>query len=44
MSRKQTHHTKQFKLDAVNYRKGHPNLTQVECDKNLVIGVSTLAR
>ena len=29
MSRKKTHHTKQFKLDAVNYRKEHPDLTQV---------------
>lgn len=42
MPRKQ--HTKQFKLDAVNYRKEHPDLTQVECAKNLGIGVSTLAR
>lgn len=42
MPRKQ--HTKQFKLDAVNYRKEHPDLTQVECAKNLEIGVSTLAR
>ena len=37
-------HTKQFKLDAINYRKEHPDLTQVECAKNLGIGVSTLAR
>jgi transposase len=44
MSRKQSQHTKQFKLDAVNYRKEHPDLTQVECAKNLGIGVSTLAR
>ena len=44
MSRKKTHHTKQFKLDAINYRKEHPDLTQVECAKNLGIGVSTLAR
>ena len=44
MSRKKTHHTKQFKSDAVNYRKEHPDLTQVECAKNLGIGVSTLAR
>ena len=42
MPRKQ--HTKQFKLDAVNYRKEHPDLTQVECAKNLEIGVSTLAK
>ena len=44
MSRKKTHHTKQFKLDAVNYRRKHPDLTQLECTKNLGIGVSTLAR
>ena len=40
MSRQKTHHTKQFKLDAINYRKEHPDLTQVECAKNLGIGVS----
>ena len=39
-----THHTKQFKLDAINYRKEHPDLTQTEVAKNLGIGVSTLAR
>lgn len=44
MSRKKPHHTKQFKLDSINYRKAHPDLTQVECAKNLGIGVSTLAR
>lgn len=44
MSRKKTQHTKQFKLNAVNYRKEHPDLTQLECAKNLGIGVSTLAR
>ena len=44
MSRQKTHHTKQFKLDAINYRKERPDLTQVECAKNLGIGVSTLAR
>ena len=42
MPRKQ--HNKQFKLDAINYRKEHPDLTQVECAKNLGIGVSTLSR
>lgn len=42
MPRKQ--HTKQLKLDAVNYRKGHPVLTQPECAKNLGIGISILAR
>ena len=44
MSQQKTLHTKQFKLDAINYRKEHPDLTQVECTKNLGIGVSTLAR
>lgn len=44
MPRKNKQHTKQFKLDAVNYRKEHPDLTQVECSKNLGIGTSTLAR
>lgn len=44
MSRKKPNHSKQFKLDAVNYRKEHPDLTQVECAKKLGIGVSTLAR
>ena len=44
MSRQKTHHTKQFKLDAINYRKQHPDLTQVECAKNLGISVSPLAR
>ena len=36
MSRQKTHHTNQFKLDAINYRKEHPDLTQVECAKNWV--------
>ena len=27
MSRQKTQHTKQFKLDAINYRKEHPNPT-----------------
>ena len=44
MPRKQKHHTKQFKLDAVAYRKEHPDLNQVECAKNLGIGVTTLSR
>ena len=44
MPRKNKQHTKQFMLDAVNYRKEHPDLTQVECAKNLGIGTSTLAR
>ena len=42
MSRQKTHHTKQFKLDAINYRKEHPDLTQVECAKNLGVSVSVL--
>lgn len=42
MPRKQQ--TKQFKLDAINYRKEHPDLTQLQCAKNLGIGISTLAR
>ena len=44
MSRKKPQHTKQFKLDAINYRKENPDLTQTEVAKNLGIGVSTLAR
>ena len=44
MSRRKSQHTKQFKLDAINYRKEHPDLTQVECAKNLGIGTSTLAK
>ena len=44
MPRKSKQHTKQFKLDAITYRKEHPDLTQVECAKNLGIGVSTLSR
>ena len=35
ISQQKTHHTKQFKLDVINYRKEHPDLTQVECAKNL---------
>lgn len=42
MPRKQ--HTKQFKLDAINYRKEHPDFTQLQCAKNMDIGISTLAR
>lgn len=44
MSRKCPQHTKQFKLDAANYRKEHPDLAQTEVAKNLGIGISTLAR
>lgn len=43
MSRKKQH-SKQFKLDAVQYRKEHPDLSQVECARNLGIGTSTLSR
>ncbi len=39
MSCNRTQHTKQFKLDAVNYRKEHPDLIQAECAK---ISVSVL--
>ena len=44
MSYKRTQHTKQFKLDAIQYRKEHPDLTQMEAAKNLGVGLSTLAR
>ena len=44
MSHKRNQHTKQFKLDAINYRKEHPDLTQAQVAKNLSIGISTLAR
>lgn len=37
-------HTKQFKLDAIQYRKEHPDLTLQQCAKNLSIGVSTLSK
>lgn len=44
MSRKNKPHSKQFKLDAVQYVKDHPDLTQVECAKNLGISVTNLSR
>ncbi len=44
MPRKKKQHDKQFKLDAVKYRKEHPDLTQEECARNLGIGLSTLSR
>ena len=44
MPRNTKQHSKQFKLDAITYRKEHPDLTQAQCAKNLGIGVSTLAR
>jgi len=44
MPRQNKHHDKQCKLDAVNYVKEHPDLTQEECCKNLGIALSTLQR
>ena len=44
MSRKSKQHDKQSKLDAIQYVKEHPDLTQAECCKNLGIGLSTLSR
>lgn len=45
MARKNKQHSKQFKLDAVQYVKDHPELTQVECcAKNLGISITTLSR
>ena len=41
---KETITQNKFKQDAVKYRNEHPDLTQVECAKNLGIGVSTLAK
>ena len=42
MAKRNPQHDKQFKIDAVNYVKEHPDLTQEECAKNLGIGLSTL--
>lgn len=44
MARHNKHHDQQFKIDAVNYVKEHPDLTQEECCKNLGIATSTLNR
>ena len=44
MAKRNPQHDKQFKMDAVNYVKEHPDLTQEECAKNLGIGLSTLQR
>ena len=44
MAKRNSQHDKQFKMDAVNYVKEHPDLTQEECAKNLGIGLSTLQR
>ena len=43
MSRK-SKHDKQFRLDAFKYVRKHTDLTQEECSKNLVNGLSTLQR
>lgn len=43
MSLKRTQHTKQIKLNAVNYSKEYPNLTHAQATKNLGIDISTLA-
>ena len=44
MPRKNKQHTKQFKLDAITYRKEHPDLTQSKCAKNLGIDLSTFGK
>lgn len=44
MSRKKPRHDKQFKLNALKYVQEHPDLTQLECCKNLGISITTLAR
>lgn len=43
-TKKNKQHDKQFKLDAVQYVKEHPDLTQTECAKNLGISITTLTR
>ena len=35
---------KQFKIDAVNYRKNHPELTMAEVANNLGISLSSIHR
>ena len=35
---------KQFKIDAVNYRKHHPELTMAEVANNLGISLSSIHR
>ena len=44
MSRQTRQHSQQFKQDAVKYVNEHPDLTLMECAKNLGIGLSTLSR
>ena len=43
MSTKSKQHDKQFKQNAVQYVKEHPDLSLEECAKNLGIGLSTLS-
>ena len=33
---KKKQHTKQFKSDAIQYRKEHPDLTRIECAKKAI--------
>ena len=40
MSRNHKQLSKQFKLDAINYRKEHSDLSQAECAQNLGIGTT----
>lgn len=44
MAPKSKQHNKEFKINAVNYVNGHPDLTLEECCTNLGIGLSTLSR
>ena len=44
MARRSKQHDKQFKQNAVQYVKEHPDLSLEECAKNLGIGLSTLSR
>lgn len=44
MTKKTKQHDKQFKQNAVQYVKEHPDLSLEECAKNLGIGLSTLSR
>jgi transposase len=41
---KQKQHDRDFKINAVKYVEEHPDLTQVQCARNLGIGLSTLSR
>ena len=44
MPRKNKQHSKQFRIDSVQYVKEHPDLSQAECAKNLGISLTTLTR